>query len=87
MIPPVEERQFRPCDDCHCCCDDDGNPDCTISSDAFYIRIGGYDFDETIGKLVQIQKNKSEPCKYHLTHDEYRELIDSGPVLHPCGSG
>jgi hypothetical protein len=64
MIPPVEERAVRPCYEC-----------CQCLFDICVCKL-----DKSGNKNIRQYYDKREPCKYHMTKDEYRELIDSGRV-------
>lgn len=61
MIPPVEERQVRPCSEC-----------CFSWSDDY--------LDKWCNLSIQYAPDceyRKEPCIYHYTTDEMKELIDS----------
>jgi hypothetical protein len=64
MIPPVEERAVRPCNDCVFAWEDDYT-DLNCNLHVYTRKYIGY---------------TTEPCKYHYTDDEMKELIDSGRV-------
>lgn len=96
MIPPVEVRQIRPCELYTpelCMMYDDESLSCELKEPAFTNREKHYwDFanqepddisreesNENYDRLY-IEGASLYPCKYHMTHAEYRELIDSGVV-------
>jgi hypothetical protein len=75
MIPPVEVRQIRLCESCHCYweapCPHDG-VGCSINGPR--TEPSDHDWDKT----YYFKQNGDEiPCISHLTPEEYHELIDS----------
>ena len=78
MIPPVEERQVRPCFDykddnaCIFAVADDQAETCSMLE-----WFGG----EPTQWHTRISELRQPKCKYHITHAEMRELIDSGGIL------
>ena len=79
MIPPVEERQVRPCEDCVFYKGtvimegwDRPKPKCNLGR--FMIRNGG-SCGRKIGGIGILQ-----PCDSNFTAHEMRELIDSGVI-------
>ena len=81
MIPSVDNRSIRICDICHCYweaeCSHDG-VGCTLNLDVFDERGSNFMF---INKKEDKEKYaKQHPCRCHMTHKEYQELIDSGKV-------
>lgn len=84
MIPPVEERQVRPCESCHCyweaTCAHDGNG-CSINGPRTEKNPHGHYHDGTEYRNYDFKMGGDKnPCPYHITKDEYREAVDSGAV-------
>ena len=63
-LPPIEERQIRLCYEC-----------CQCLYDPCICRL-----DKSGNKNLRQYYSKRDPCKYHLTGDEYIKLIDSGVI-------
>ncbi len=78
MIPPVNIRQVRPCESCHCYweaeCGHDGIG-CSIEGP----RSEKYNPKDRNGYLET--RLEGVPCPLHLTPDEYRQAADMGLLI------
>lgn len=83
MIPPVSERHMRTCNSCHACnvdCDYGSNCNCELN-ELFVNRNGNpLHWHDSSSHVDYPLDNPILPCKYHLTPEEYIELIDSGVI-------
>jgi hypothetical protein len=81
MIPPVSVREIRSCESCHAC-NQDCDYGCNCGLDELFVTRNDSDSHwHDSSSHVNITLNiPILPCKYHLTDDEYIELIDSGVV-------
>ena len=72
MIPPVEERETRLCRGCvHFVTVLNIYPKCLLGAVRWDME------DECAGVEVTYH---TTPCKYHITRDELKELINSGGI-------
>lgn len=68
MIPPVEERQVRPCQQC---------------IGYGYEQYDDYHPEHGVIPSCSItDTNYPEPCEYHLTKEEYRRLLLFDAIIH-----
>lgn len=70
MIPPVEERRTRDCnDDLEPCMFFTAGEECMLPAVQYYKPMNERYYDRF-----------KTPCEYHMTIHEYAELIESGSV-------
>jgi hypothetical protein len=65
IIPPISERQYRPCASCYWY----GEDDCNI----WY-----YDYisERNNTHNISFKKRQKLPCRFHLTEDELKQILD-----------
>ena len=69
IIPPISERQHRPCDTCYWY-DASMYHECTLFSIGYMSERNRLIYKISWGQLQKL------PCRFHLTEDELKQIID-----------